>query len=128
MIGSLFAGTEEAPGETILYQGRTFSLTAAWVRPAPWKPGPPIVIPRKAPNAASPCPKASKDASPYKGPLSGLTDQLVGGLKSGMGYVGARTSRAHGKEPLHPHHRRGLARSHVHDVVITKEAPNYRME
>ena len=66
---------------------------------------------------------------PYKGPLRGLTDQLVGGLKSGMGYVGARTINE--LTQISKFVRitaAGLRESHVHDVVITKEAPNYRME
>ena len=65
----------------------------------------------------------------YKGPLSGLTDQLVGGLKSGMGYVGARTLKElTEKSRFIRITAAGLRESHVHDVVITKEAPNYRME
>ena len=97
MIGSLFAGTEEAPGETILYQGRTFKSYRGMGSIGAMEAGSADRYAQEGTeSAASPSPKASKAASPTKAPSTALTDQLVGGLKSGMGYVGARTlTRTH---------------------------------
>jgi IMP dehydrogenase len=127
MIGSLLAGTDESPGETILYQGRTFKTyrgmgsmgaqgTSSSDRYA------------QDPNAKM-VPEGIEGRVAAKGPLSDLVYQLVGGLRSGMGYCGARTIH-----DLQQNARflrispAGLRESHVHDVIITKEAPNYRVE
>jgi IMP dehydrogenase len=126
MIGSLFAGTEESPGETILYQGRTFksyrgmgsmgAMTAGSDRYAQDTSGKLV-------------PEGIEGRVPYKGMLSDLVYQLVGGLRAGMGYCGCATIaelREHGKFVRVT--SAGLRESHVHDVIITKEAPNYRVE
>jgi IMP dehydrogenase len=127
MIGSLFAGTEESPGETILYQGRTFksyrgmgSTSAMAVASAD----------RYGQETNSKLvPEGIEGRVPYKGQLSEMVYQLVGGLKAGMGYCGAASIRE-----LQQRSRflrvspAGLRESHVHDVIITKEAPNYRVE
>jgi IMP dehydrogenase len=127
MIGSLFAGTDESPGETILYQGRTFksyrgmgSLSAMSVSSAD----------RYGQDANSKLvPEGIEGRVPYKGPISELVFQLVGGLKAGMGYCGAANIRELQEKArfvrISP---AGLRESHVHDVIITKEAPNYRLE
>jgi IMP dehydrogenase len=130
MIGSLFAGTEESPGETILYQGRTFksyrgmgsmgAMTAGSDR---------YSVVQDLSESGKSVPEGVEGRVAYKGPLGGLTDQLVGGLKSGMGYVGARNVRELSEKGNFLRiTAAGLRESHVHDVVITKEAPNYRME
>ncbi len=128
MIGSLLAGTDESPGETILYQGRTFKTYRGMgshgrhgARAAP-------TATRRTPTPSW-CPKASKGAWPSKGPLADLVYQLVGGLRSGMGYCGARNiGELQQKARFLRISPAGLRESHVHDVIITKEAPNYRVE
>jgi IMP dehydrogenase len=127
MIGSLFAGTDESPGETILYQGRTFKSyrgmgsTSAMAVASADRYGQEV-------NSKL-VPEGIEGRVPYKGPLAEMVYQLVGGLKAGMGYCGASNIRE-----LQQRSRflrvspAGLRESHVHDVIITKEAPNYRVE
>src|SRR3984885_13975228 len=127
MIGSLLAGTDESPGETVLFQGRTFKTyrgmgsLGAMPQGGAERYG-------QDPNAKL-VPEGIEGRVAAKGPLSDLVYQLVGGLKSGMGYCGAPTIRALQENArflrISP---AGLRESHVHDVVITKEAPNYRVE
>ncbi len=129
MIGSLFAGTEEAPGETILYQGRTFKSYRGMGSTGAMEAGSADRYSQEAAERGKSVPEGVEGRVAYKGPLSGLTDQLVGGLKSGMGYVGARTIPELAEMGQFIRiTAAGLRESHVHDVVITKEAPNYRME
>ena len=127
MIGSLFAGTEESPGETILFQGRTFksyrgmgSLGAMAQGSSDrysQDPGGKLV------------PEGIEGRVPYKGPLSEMVFQLVGGLRAGMGYCGATDlKQLQEKGRFLRVSSAGLRESHVHDVIITKEAPNYRLE
>jgi IMP dehydrogenase len=129
MIGSLFAGTEESPGETILYQGRTFKSYRGMGSLGAMESGSADRYAQEGAERGKSIPEGVEGRVPYKGPLGALTDQLVGGLKSGMGYVGAATL-----EELAQKGRfiritaAGLRESHVHDVIITREAPNYRME
>ena len=127
MIGSLFAGTEESPGETILYQGRTFksyrgmgSTSAMAVASAD----------RYGQESNSKLvPEGIEGRVPYKGLLAEMVYQLVGGLKAGMGYCGAATiGELQQKSRFLRVSAAGLRESHVHDVIITKEAPNYRVE
>lgn len=126
MIGSLLAGTDESPGETILYQGRTFksyrgmgSLGAM--------PG--NVDRYSQIENGKLVPEGIEGRVPYKGPLADLSYQLVGGLRAGMGYCGCRTlSDLQTKAKFLRVTVAGLRESHVHDVIITKEAPNYRLE
>src|SRR6202040_597150 len=130
MIGSLFAGTEEAPGETILYQGRTFKSYRGMGSTGAMNAGSDrYSVVQDSTESGKSVPEGVEGRVAYKGPLGGLTDQLVGGLKSGMGYVGARTLKElTEKSKFVRITAAGLRESHVHDVVITKEAPNYRME
>jgi IMP dehydrogenase len=127
MIGSLFAGTEESPGETILYQGRTFKSYRGMGSLGAMTQG---SSDRYAQDATGKLvPEGIEGRVPYKGPLSELVYQLIGGLRAGMGYCGCATIRE-----LQERSRflrvttAGLRESHVHDVIITKEAPNYRLE
>ena len=129
MIGSLFAGTEESPGETILYQGRTFKSYRGMGSTGAMEAGSADRYAQEGAERGKSVPEGVEGRVPYKGPLSGLTDQLVGGLKSGMGYVGASTlAELAEKGRFVRITAAGLRESHVHDVVITKEAPNYRVE
>src|SRR5271168_5237147 len=129
MIGGLFAGTEESPGETILYQGRTFKSYRGMGSTGAMDAGSADRYAQEGAERGKSVPEGVEGRVAYKGPLSGLTDQLVGGLKSGMGYVGAQTlPELMQKSRFVRITAAGLRESHVHDVVITKEAPNYRME
>jgi IMP dehydrogenase len=128
MIGSLFAGTDESPGEMILYQGRTFKTYRGMGSIGAMQLG---SADRYAQDAASGklVPEGIEGRVPAKGPLAEMVFQLVGGVRSGMGYCGVRTI-----PELQEHSEfiritwAGLKESHVHDVIITKEAPNYRAE
>jgi IMP dehydrogenase len=130
MIGSLFAGTEESPGETILFQGRTFKSYRGMGSTGAMDAGSDrYAVVQDTGERGKSVPEGVEGRVPYKGPLGGLTDQLVGGLKSGMGYVGAETLKQLTEKSCFVRiTAAGLRESHVHDVVITKEAPNYRME
>jgi len=130
MIGSLFAGTEESPGETILYQGRTFKSYRGMGSIGAMAAGSDrYSVVQESADSGKSVPEGVEGRVAYKGPLGALTDQLVGGLKSGMGYVGARDLRELGEKSRFVRiTAAGLRESHVHDVVITREAPNYRME
>jgi IMP dehydrogenase len=135
MIGGLLAGTEESPGETILYQGRTYKLYRGMgsLEAMREREGSRNRYFQDEEGAAELgmklVPEGIEGRVPYKGPLSFIVQQLVGGLKAGMGYVGAATL-----EELRIRARfvrvssAGLRESHVHDVFITKEAPNYRLD
>ncbi len=130
MLGSLLAGTEESPGETVIFQGRTYKVyrgmgsLGAMQRGGRDRYG-------QGPEAeeAKLVPEGIEGRVPYKGTLSGSIYQLVGGLRAGMGYCGCHTI-----EELRQRGRfvritsAGLRESHVHDVIITKEAPNYRLD
>jgi IMP dehydrogenase len=130
MIGSLFAGTEESPGETILYQGRTFKSYRGMGSTGAMESGSDrYALVQDSGERGKSVPEGVEGRVPYKGQLGGLTDQLVGGLKSGMGYVGAATLKEFQEKGRFIRiTAAGLRESHVHDVIITKEAPNYRME
>ena len=129
MIGSLFAGTEESPGETILYQGRTFKSYRGMGSLAAMEGGSADRYSQEMVERGKNVPEGVEGRVPHKGPLGGLVEQLVGGLRSGMGYCGVENLRA-----LQEHAKfirissAGLRESHVHDVIITREAPNYRVE
>jgi IMP dehydrogenase len=130
MIGSLFAGTEESPGETILYQGRTFKSYRGMGSIGAMNAGSDrYSVVQDASESGKSVPEGVEGRVAYKGPLGALTDQLVGGLKSGMGYVGASSLNELAEKARFVRiTAAGLRESHVHDVVITREAPNYRME
>jgi len=127
MIGSLFAGTEESPGETILYQGRTFKSYRGMGSLGAMSSGSSDRY-AQDPNAKM-VPEGIEGRVPYKGMLADLVFQLVGGLKSGMGYTGSSSiAELQEKARFLRVSAAGLRESHVHDVIITKEAPNYRLE
>jgi IMP dehydrogenase len=130
MIGSLFAGTEESPGETILYQGRTFKSYRGMGSTGAMEAGSDrYATVQDTGERGKSVPEGVEGRVPYKGSLGALTDQLVGGLRSGMGYVGASTLKEFREKARFIRvTAAGLRESHVHDVIITKEAPNYRME
>jgi IMP dehydrogenase len=132
MIGSLFAGTDEAPGEVILYQGRSYKVYRGMGSIGAMKQGSKDryfqadVSPNEEQKLV---PEGIEGRVPYKGALSQSVYQLLGGLKSGMGYTGCRTiEELRSKAKFVKISPQGLRESHVHDVIITKEAPNYRLE
>ncbi len=127
MIGSLFAGTDESPGETILYQGRTFKSYRGMGSTGAMAQGSSDRYSQDP--SAKLVPEGIEGRVPYKGPISEMVYQLVGGLKAGMGYCGCATIPELQKEAKFLRiTSAGLRESHVHDVIITKEAPNYRLE
>jgi IMP dehydrogenase len=127
MIGSLFAGTDESPGETILYQGRTFKSYRGMGSQGAMSQGSSERYGQE--GAGKLVPEGIEGRVPSKGPLSELVFQLVGGLRAGMGYCGAGTiGELQEKAKFLRVSPAGLRESHVHDVIITKEAPNYRLE
>ncbi|MBV8573239.1 MAG: IMP dehydrogenase [Acidobacteriaceae bacterium] len=127
MIGSLLAGTDESPGETILYQGRTFKSYRGMGSIGAMPHGGSERYAQAANGKL--VPEGIEGRVPYKGPLAELSYQLVGGLRAGMGYCGCATiSDLQQKAKFLRVTVAGLRESHVHDVIITKEAPNYRLE
>lgn len=130
MIGNLLAGAEEAPGETILYQGRTYKMYRGMGSLGAMEKGSKDRYGQRDVNDLDKLvPEGIEGKVPYKGNASGIIHQLVGGLKSGMGYVGARNIDELQKKAKYVQITgQGLKESHVHDVSITKEAPNYRLE
>jgi len=129
MIGGLFAGTEEAPGETILYQGRTYKSYRGMGSLGAMEAGSADRYAQESAERGKSVPEGIEGQVPYKGPLSGLVEQLVGGLRSGMGYCGAGNIRElQERAKFIRITSAGLRESHVHDVIITREAPNYRLE
>ena len=129
MIGSLFAGTEESPGETVLYQGRTFKEYRGMGSLGAMKLGSKDRYFQDEFDEKKLVPEGIEGRVPYKGPLSTLIEQLVGGLRAGMGYVGAADiGQLHECAKFVRLSSAGLKESHAHDVIITKEAPNYRVD
>jgi IMP dehydrogenase len=127
MMGSLFAGTDESPGETILYQGRTFKSYRGMGSMGAMAQGSSDRYSQE-PNGKL-VPEGIEGRVPYKGPLSDLVYQLVGGLRAGMGYCGSGTiAELQEKANFLRVTVAGVREGHVHDVIITKEAPNYRLE
>ena len=130
MIGNLLAGAEEAPGETILYQGRTYKMYRGMGSiEAMMKGSKDRYGQMDTSELDKLVPEGIEGKVPYKGSASGIIHQLVGGLKSGMGYLGAKNiDELQAKAQFVQITGQGLKESHVHDVSITKEAPNYRLE
>ncbi len=129
MIGSLFAGTDETPGETFLYQGRKYKGYRGMGSIGAMKQGSSDRYFQKNDVASKLVPEGIEGKVPYRGPISEMIYQLLGGLRSGMGYTGAATiEELHEKAQFVQISAAGLRESHVHDVIITKEAPNYRTE
>jgi IMP dehydrogenase len=129
MIGSLFAGTDEAPGELVLYQGRTYKSYRGMGSLGAMREGSSDRYAQAdVSDVGKLVPEGIEGRVPYRGPLSTVVYQLVGGLRSGMGYTGCPSIEELQKDAkfirISP---AGLQESHVHDVMVTKEAPNYRV-
>ena len=129
MLGGLLAGTEESPGETVLYQARTYKVYRGMGSIGAMERGGGDRYGQSGRPAQKLVPEGIEGRVPYKGPLSAVIYQLVGGVKSGMGYCGCKTIPELQKNASFIRQTvAGLRESHVHDVIITKEAPNYRMD
>ncbi|NCO60962.1 MAG: IMP dehydrogenase [Deltaproteobacteria bacterium CG_4_8_14_3_um_filter_51_11] len=130
MIGSLFAGTEESPGETILYQGRSYKVYRGMGSVEAMREGSrDRYFQDSAELEKKMVPEGIVGRVPFRGPLADTIYQLVGGLKAGMGYLGCRSiSELQKDRRFMQITSAGLRESHVHDVIIIKEAPNYRVE
>ena len=130
MIGSLFAGTDESPGETILYQGRTYkAYRGMGSLGAMAKGSKDRYFQSDVESEVKLVPEGIEGRVPYRGPLSANIHQMMGGLRAGMGYTGCRTVKQLQEEGRFIRiTNAGLRESHVHDVAITHEAPNYRIE
>ncbi len=130
MIGSLFAGTDESPGETILFQGRTYKSYRGMGSIGAMKQGSKDrYFQGDVESEVKLVPEGIEGRVPYRGSLSASIHQLIGGLRSGMGYTGCRTIKElHENAEFVRITNAGLRESHVHDVTITQEAPNYRLE
>ncbi len=130
MIGGLFAGTDESPGETILFQGRTYKVYRGMGSIGAMERGSKDrYFQAHEEERAKLVPEGVEGRVPYKGPLSASVHQLMGGVKAGMGYTGSDSLKSlKSRARFIRITNSGLRESHVHDVVITKEAPNYRLE
>jgi IMP dehydrogenase len=130
MVGSLFAGTEEAPGEVILFQGRSFKTYRGMGSIGAMKKGSSDRYAQEGTVGDTKyIPEGIEGRVAYKGTVAEMVTQLVGGLRSGMGYTGCRTIKELKEKARFVRiTSAGLRESHVHDVIITKEAPNYRLE
>jgi IMP dehydrogenase len=129
MIGSLFAGTDEAPGETIFYGGRTFKAYRGMGSLGAMKQGSKDRYFQEGRDDTKLVPEGIEGQVPYKGKMGDLVTQLMGGLRAGMGLSGgASIADFQQKATFVEISGAGLRESHAHDVMITKEAPNYRME
>jgi len=130
MIGSLFAGTDEAPGEVVLYQGRSYKVYRGMGSLGAMTDGSADrYFQAEVESASKLVPEGIEGRIPYRGSLTSNIHQLVGGLRSGMGYVGSRDLEELSRKARFVRiSAAGLQESHVHDVIVTKEAPNYRIE
>ncbi len=129
MIGSLLAGTEESPGETVLYQGRTYKTYRGMGSMGAMEGGSSDRYAQEESPSGKLVPEGVEGRVPYKGLLGDMIHQLVGGLKAGMGYCGCcKIADLQEKTRFVKISPAGLREAHVHDVMITKEAPNYQVE
>jgi IMP dehydrogenase len=129
MIGSLFAGTDEAPGELVLYQGRSYKVYRGMGSLGAMRAGSKDRYFQGATDDRKLVPEGIEGRVPYRGPIGETVHQLTGGIRSGMGYVGAATiAELQERARFRRISAAGLRESHVHDVIITQEAPNYRLE
>jgi len=131
MIGGLFAGTEESPGETVLFQGRSYKVYRGMGSLEAMRAGSKdrYYLEDDIESELKLVPEGIVGRVPFRGTLSASIQQLVGGIKAGMGYVGCRTiEELREKARFIKITTAGLRESHVHDVIITKEAPNYRLD
>lgn len=127
MMGSMFAGTDESPGEVFLYQGRSYKSYRGMGSVGAMARGSADRYFQKEVSQEKLVPEGIEGQTPYKGPISPVIHQLVGGLRASMGYVGGRTIEEFQKRARFVRiTNAGLRESHVHDVMITREAPNYR--
>jgi IMP dehydrogenase len=131
MLGNMLAGTDESPGEVVMYQGRSYKVYRGMGSLEVMREG--KSRDRYFQDSSVPetklVPEGIEGMVPYKGPMASIVHMLVGGLKSGMGYAGCRTlAELQEKARFIKISMAGLKESHVHDVTITKEAPNYRLE
>lgn len=128
MMGSLFAGTDESPGKLVLYQGRTYKSYRGMGSIGAMQKGSKDRYSQADVDDRKLVPEGIEGRVPYRGPLSVVVYQLVGGLRAGMGYTGCRTiDDLQTKAKFVKQSSQGLRESHVHDVVVTEEAPNYRV-
>lgn len=129
MIGGLFAGTDESPGETVLYQGRSYKVYRGMGSLGAMEQGSKDRYAQTGIESKKLVPEGVEGRVPYRGPISQSVHQLIGGLRSGMGYCGCKTlNELRTKAKFIRITNAGLRESHVHDVDITREAPNYRPE
>lgn len=127
MMGSMFAGTDESPGEVFLYQGRSYKSYRGMGSVGAMARGSADRYFQKEVSSEKLVPEGIEGQTPYKGPISPVIHQLVGGLRASMGYVGAPDIAAFQSRARFVRiTNAGLRESHVHDVMITREAPNYR--
>jgi IMP dehydrogenase len=128
MLGSLFAGTEEAPGETLLYQGRSYKSYRGMGSVGAMAQGSADrYFQAEVTNAQKFVPEGVEGRVPYKGALSGILYQLTGGLRASMGYTGCATIPAMQENAEFIQiTAAGMRESHVHDITITRESPNYQ--
>jgi IMP dehydrogenase len=128
MIGSLFAGTDETPGEIVLYEGRSFKIYRGMGSIEAMKEGSKDRYAQEGVDESKLVAEGIEGRVPYKGRLSDSIYQLIGGLRSGMGYTGVRNiGELKRKSKFIQVSMAGLKESHPHDITITKEAPNYRL-
>jgi IMP dehydrogenase len=128
MIGSLFAGTDESPGEIIIFQGRSYKVYRGMGSLGAMEKARDRYVQGEA-DSGKVVPEGVEGRVPYKGPLANSTLQLIGGVRSGMGYCGCQNLRQlRQKAKFVRITNAGLRESHVHDIIVTKEAPNYRAE
>ena len=126
MVGSLFAGTDESPGDRTLYQGKVFKKYRGMGSLGAMKLGSKDRYFQGTINDKKLVPEGIEGQVPYKGPLADVVHQLMGGLRAGMGYVGAASiEELRSKAKFVEITGAGLRESHVHNVQITEEAPNY---
>ncbi len=130
MVGNLLAGSDEGPGETILYRGRTYKIYRGMGSLGAMKKGSKDRYAQEdVLNLSKLVPEGIEGRVPYRGSVNAILDQLIGGLRSGLGYTGSKNMESLQKNVKFVHLSfQSLREAHVHDVTITKEAPNYRME
>jgi IMP dehydrogenase len=129
MIGSLFAGTDESPGDLVLFQGRSYKVYRGMGSLGAMKKGSKDRYGQGGTSDEKLVPEGIEGRVPHRGPLASIVHQLIGGLRSGMGYTGSKTIKElRTNAKFIKSTSQGLRESHVHDVIITEEAPNYRTD
>ena len=126
MIGSLFAGTDESPGDLVLFQGRSYKVYRGMGSLGAMKKGSKDRYGQGGTADEKLVPEGIEGRVPHRGSLASILHQLIGGLRSGMGYTGSQTIKDLRNAKFIRSTTQGLRESHVHDVIITEEAPNYR--